>query len=194
MTERTEPREPVSNYVEALRRGVPFRDEQGALHYPTVRSRPQPGFTLDPVHRFLLTGSLVVSIGYTLWMVARIPSMPEQVPMHFSADGSVNRYGSPWEMLILACLSLAVIVGCVVLTRYPRIYNYGIGKVTEENIQAHYKNAVQMMVWLAFSLAVLHFTMLGSIAGDWPASPAIWFGMALMFGSAAFFILRMLKI
>ncbi|MBP2436592.1 DUF1648 domain-containing protein [Microbacterium amylolyticum] len=193
-TKDNKDRKPVSNYVEALRRGVPFRDEDGVLHYPTMRSRPQPTFTLDPLHRFLLYSSVVVSIGYTLWMVARIPSMPEQVPMHFSADGSVNRYGSPWEMLFVAFLTLTTIIGCAVLTRYPRIYNYDLGKVTEDNIQAHYKNSVQMMVWMVFSLAVVHVIILGSIAGDWPASPAIWIGLALVLGSAAFFILRMFKL
>lgn len=192
--ERPEDREPVSSYVEALRRGVPFRDEDGALHYPTMRSRPYPSFSLDPLHRFLLIGSVVVSVGYTLWMVARIPSMPDQVPMHFAADGSVNRYGSPWEMLIPASLFLAAIIGCAVLTRYPRIYNYGLGRVTEENIQAHYKNSVQLMIWTVFSVAVLHIIALGGIAGDWPTFPAIWIGLVLMLGSMAFFILRMFKL
>ncbi|TYD00593.1 hypothetical protein FQ377_03980 [Arthrobacter echini] len=76
-------REPVSNYVDALRRDVPFRDEAGVLHHPTMRSRPQPAFVLDPLHQFLRIGSLAASIGYTIWIAARIPSMPAQVPMQF---------------------------------------------------------------------------------------------------------------
>lgn len=194
MPDQTAGREPVSNYVEAMRHGVPFRDEEGVLHYPTMRSRPQPTFTLDPLHRFLLFGSLAATIGYTLWMVARIPSMPEQVPMHFSADGSVNRHGSPWEMLIVAALLLLTIIGCAILTRYPRIYNYGVGRVTEENIQAHYKNGVQLMVWTVFGVAVILIISLGGIAGDWSVTPAIWVGLALMLCSTAFFILRMFKL
>jgi hypothetical protein len=192
--EQTSDREPISNYVEAVRRQVPYRDEKGALHYPTMRSRPQPNFTLDPVHRFLLVSSLVAAIGYTIWIIARIPSMPAEVPMHFAADGSVNRYGSPWEMLIPASILLVSITGCAILTRYPRIYNYGVGEVTDRNIQAHYKNGVQMMVWAAFSMAVVYIIVMGSIAGDWPVTPAIWIGMALMLGSVVFFIMRMLKL
>lgn len=192
--EQTLGREPVSNYVEALRSGVPFRDVDGLLRYPTMRSRPRPTFSLDPLHRFLLVGSVVVSIGYTLWMAARIPSMPEQVPVHFSADGSVNRYGSPWEMMIVAALLLATIIGCAILTRYPRIYNYGTGKVTEKNIQAHYKNGVQLMVWMVFSVTLIHIILLGGIAGDWPISPAVWVGLSVTLGSMVFFILRMSKL
>lgn len=189
--EETSAREPASSYVEAVRRGVPFRDEEGVLHYPTMRSRPHPTFTLDPFHRFLLVSSVVVSIGYTAWMVLRIPSMPEQLPMHFAADGSVNRYGSPWEMLIPAALLLSTVLGCALLTRYPRIFNYGTGKTTENNIQAHYKNGVQLMVWLAFGGTVIHIIALGGIAGDWAMTPAIWIGLVVMGAPMLFFILRM---
>lgn len=194
MVHQAEDREPADTYRDALSRGVPFRDEDGRLHYPTMRSRPQPSFTLDLFHRALLMGSLVVSFGYTVWMVLRIPSMPELVPMHFSADGSVNRYASPWEMLILMAVMMAMIIGLAVLTRYPRIFNYGVGTVTDENIQAHYKNAVQLMIWTVLSMAVLHIIALGGIAGDWSINPGIWFGMAILLGSAAFFILRMTKL
>lgn len=186
--------EPVSTYAQALREGVPFRNPDGALEYPTLRSRPQAEFTLDPMHRLLLLGSLVVAACYTLWMLARIPSMPEEVPMHFASDGSVNRYGSPWEMVGLAAMMLVMIAGCALLARYPRIFNFGVSKVTERNIQAHYKNGVQMMVWVALSLTVLQVVMLGSIAGDWSMSPALGFAMALMLGSMGFFIVRMFRI
>ncbi|THJ68461.1 DUF1648 domain-containing protein [Arthrobacter echini] len=193
-TQHDEGREPVGDYVEALRHDVPFRDGTGVLHYPTMRSRPQPSFVLDPLHRFLLIGSVVAALGYTIWIIGRIPSMPAQIPLHFSADGSVDRYGSPWEILIPACILLATIIGLAILTRYPRIYNYGVGRVTEENIQAHYRNGVQMMIWATFSATVLHIAALGSIAGDWSIIPGIWFGLGLLLGSMTFFILRMLRL
>lgn len=186
--------EPVSSYAEAMREGVPFRHPDGALEYPTMRSRPQAEFTLGPMYRLLLTGSLVVATCYALWMLARIPSMPEQVPMHFASDGSVNRYGSPWEMAGLAAVMSVMIAGCAVLTRYPRVFNFGATRVTGRNIQAHYKNGVQMMVWLVLSLTVLQIVMFGAIAGDWSMTPAVWFAMALMLGSMGFFIVRMLRI
>ncbi|GAA4477746.1 hypothetical protein GCM10023190_17980 [Enteractinococcus fodinae] len=191
--EDTSAHEPAHTYVEAIRRGVPFRDEEGVLHYPTKRSRPQPTFTLDTFHRFLLISSVVVAIGYTIWMIFRIPSMPDQLPMHFAADGSVNRYGSPWELLIPAALLLATILGCALLTRYPRIFNYGTGKTTENNIQTHYKNGVQLMVWMTFSATVLLIISLGGIAGDWAMTPAIWIGLGLFVIPILFFTLRMPK-
>lgn len=194
MVSDAEDNEPASSYLEAVRRGVPFRDQDGSLQYPTVRSRPRANFTLDSLHRYLLLGSLVVAVGYSLWMIIRIPSMPDEVPMHFSADGSVNRYGSPWEMLIVVALMLGIIIGCAVLTRFPHVYNLNIGKVTEENIQAHYKNGVQMMVWLVFSCTLLYVVMLGSIADGWSINPWVWVSLAILAASTTFFILRSRKL
>ncbi|MVT25261.1 DUF1648 domain-containing protein [Nesterenkonia alkaliphila] len=194
MPEKTTDNEPVSDYVQARRLGVPFRNGDGALEYPTMRSRPQPDFTLDQFHRLLLIGSLTIAVLYTVWMVARIPSMPDQVPMHFAADGSVNRYGSPWEILGMAAVMLAAIIGCAVLTRFPRTYNYGLGKVTEDNIQAHYKNGVQMMIWTVATVTLIYLIALGGIAGDWPISPWVWVGLAAMLASQGFFIYRMSKL
>ncbi|PZR52977.1 hypothetical protein DNL40_10015 [Xylanimonas oleitrophica] len=194
MPEESRSQEPVSSYVEALREGVPFRDANGVIQYPTFRSRPRPTFTLDRFHRVLLTGSVVASLGYTLWTVVRIPSMPDQLPMHFAADGSVTRYGSPWEMLIPASVMLATVIGCAILTRYPRIYNYGFATLTEANTQAHYENGVRMMVWTVLGTAAMHIVALGGIVGDWPVTPAVWIALAAMMGALAFFIVRMSRL
>lgn len=194
MAQQTEDREPADNYREALLREVPYRAEDGKLRYPTMRSRPKPDFTLDPLHRFLLIGSLVVAIGYTVFMVARIPSMPEQIPLQFAADGSVNRYGSPWELLIAGSILLPMMIGFAVLARYPQVHNLNSSKVTEDNIQAHYKNGAQMMIWLVVGFAVIYVIGLGGEAGDWPMSPAIWIALTGLLVTTAFFLLRMQKI
>jgi len=134
---------------------------------------------------------VVVAIGYTAWLIFRIASMPEQIPMHFAADGSVNRYGSPWEILIPAVFLLDTILGCAFLTRYPRIFNYGTGESTENNIQAHYKSGVQLMVWMTFSATVLLIISLGAIAGDRALTPAVRLGLGLFIVPILLFTLRM---
>lgn len=192
-SEEVSAQEPSDSYQEAVLKGVPFRDADGLLHYPTIRSRPQPTFTLDPFHRFMLIGSVIVAVSYAGWMIFRIPTMPEEIPMHFGPDGSVNRYGSPWEMLPMAIFSLTMILGCALLARFPRIYNYGLGKITENNIQEHYKNGVRLLAWLTFGLTLLLVISLGSIAGDWP-NATIWVGLIVTIVPMIFFIARMVKL
>lgn len=106
----------------------------------------------------------------------------------------VNRYGSPWEIVGVAALMLAAIIGCAVLTRFPRTYSYGLSRVTEDTIQAQYKNGVQMMIWTVAAVTLVHVIMLGGITEDWPVSPWIWGGLALMLVSQAFFILRISRL
>ena len=38
--------------------------------------------------------------------LALLPSMPDQVPMHYGFDSQVNRWGSKYEMLIFPVLTL----------------------------------------------------------------------------------------
>lgn len=40
--------------------------------------------------------------------LALLPSMPDQVPMHYGFDSQVNRWGSKYEMLIFPVLTLVV--------------------------------------------------------------------------------------
>ena len=47
-----------------------------------------------------------------------LPSLPAKVPMHFDARGNVNRYGSPWELLILPGINIIL---AVILYYIPRL-------------------------------------------------------------------------
>lgn len=182
----------ATSYQEALRRGVPLRDPDGTLSYPSPRSRPRPDFSLDPLHRSLMLISVVVPVLLTAFIAVRMPSMPAQVPVQFGLDGTVNRYGSPWEGLWTAAGAAAVIIGVAVLARFPRVFNYPV-ELTSSNIQVQYKNAVQMMVWLNVSMAVLVMGLM-ALWIDLLWINLVWVGLVLMGVSMVFFIRRMLKL
>lgn len=64
----------------------------------------------------------------------------------------MTREGSTVEAaLILTGLGI-VTIGCGVLTRFPRIYNFPV-ILTEHNVQRQYKNGVQLMAWATACLA-----------------------------------------
>lgn len=184
--------ETAASYQEAVRRGVPLRESDGTLIYPTARSRPQPDFVLDPLHRALLLISVVVPVLLIVLFAVGMSSMPAQVPVQFGLDGSVNRYGSPWEGLWTAVGAAAVIIGVAVLARFPRVFNYPV-ELTGSNVQAQYKNAVQMMVWLNVSMAVMAMG-LTALWIDLLWVNLAWVGLVLMGVSMVFFIRRMLKL
>ena len=51
-----------------------------------------------------LTASLVALVAMVALSAWAAPRMPEQVPMHWNLRGDVDRYGSPWEALLLTPL------------------------------------------------------------------------------------------
>lgn len=184
--------EAAASYQEAVRRRVPLREPDGTLVYPSARSRPKPDFVLDPLNRALLLISLLVPVLLIVLFAVQMPSMPEQVPVQFGLDGSVNRYGSPWEGLWTAVGAAAVIVGVAILARYPRVFNYPV-ELTGSNVQAQYKNAVQMLVWLNVSMAVMAMG-LTALWIDLLWINLVWAGLVLMGVSMVFFIRRMFKL
>lgn len=119
--------------------------------------------------------------------------MDEEIPVHFGLDGTVNRYGSPWEMMFgIVSVGLCTLL-VAVMVPFPNVYNYPT-QLTEQNVQAQYKNAVQMMVWLGFSCGlmtpIIALSSLGGSGTIWP----IAIPLAVMFGSMIFFIARMSRL
>ncbi len=90
--------------MEAQRRGKPFRDADGTISYPSYRTRPKPDFTLDPFHRGLLTASVAAAVLASVYTLLQIPSMPEEVPIHWSGGGTVSyrsRGSIAWPILLV---------------------------------------------------------------------------------------------
>ncbi|GAA4841505.1 DUF1648 domain-containing protein [Garicola koreensis] len=177
------------SYQEAMRRGVPLQEPDGTLIYPTTRSRPKPTFTLDPLDRALMAISVAVPVMLTVFVAAQIPMMDQQVPVHFSWDGTVNRYGSPWEGFWTAAGVTVMIIGIAVLAKYPRVFNNPV-ELNSSNVQQQYKNAVQMLTWLNLAMAIMAVGMMGLwFEPLW--FPLVWVGLALMGVSMVFFIRRL---
>ncbi len=184
----TEAPEVETSWVEAQRSGKPFQDADGTISYPSFRARPQPDFTLDPLHRGLLTTSVAVAVLVSVYTLLQIPSMPEEVPIHWSAGGTVS-YGSRGSIAFPILLLLACVIGTAVMTRYPRIFSFPFD-LTEHNVQVQYRNAVQMMVWTTVSLAIMNVgTALPWITGTENISLALA-GLGVMVLSMVFFIRR----
>lgn len=182
----------AGTYVEAVRLGVPLREPDGTFSYPRGRSLPQPNFTLDPLHRSLLWISVLVPVLLVGYVGSQMSSMPDEVPVHFGLDGSVNRYGSPWEGFWTMVGVTVVISSLAVLARFPRLFNYPV-MLTSNNVQAQYQNAVQLMVWMNVSMAVITVGMM-SIWFDLGWINLVWVGLGLMLVMMVFFIRRTFKL
>lgn len=170
----------------------PTRQHHNQVVYTSIRERPEPTYTLDRLHKVLLVGSAIVAVVLLVYFVIRAWGMDGSLPMQYGIDGQVRREGSVWEGIGTLTMLGATTVGVAVLARYPRIFNFPF-VLTEDNVQRQYKNAVQMLAWLALSCALIMVVMVGSWVGvlsiHWT-----WLSMAIMIVSLIFFMSRMFKL
>ncbi|GAA1455317.1 DUF1648 domain-containing protein [Nesterenkonia lacusekhoensis] len=181
-----------TSWTEAMRTGKPFRDDHGTLVYPTAKSRPQPAVRMDPFHRGLLASSVAVAVLVSVYTLLQIPSMSEEVPVRWGFSGDVT-YGSPATMIWPVLGLLVGTLGCAVLARYPRIYNYP-RELNERNVQRQYRNGAQLMVWTTASLAMTTLGMaLPAITGAETAALTL-VGVGMLMLSSGYFIWKMLTL
>ncbi|GAA4921055.1 DUF1648 domain-containing protein [Nesterenkonia rhizosphaerae] len=185
----------VTSYQESVRTGKPLRGDDGTLIYTHFNNRPRPHFTLDPFHRVLFWGSVIAPTVLIVWFILRLisGSLAEEVPLHYGIDGQPTRYGSPLEALIPLILLAGSLYGIAVLTRYPRIYNFPF-ELNEHNVQRQYQNAVQMMIWIQVSMALVLLAMLLDFQGMNILLPLMSAAMVIMIGSLVGGIFRMYRL
>lgn len=160
----------------------PTSQRDNHVIYTSFRDRPEPTYTLDRLHKLLLIGSALGAVILIVYFVFRAAGM----------DGEVQREGSVWEGIGTLSMLGATTIGIAVVARYPRIFNFPF-LLTADNVQRQYKNAVQMMAWLAFSCVLVMVVMVGNWAGALAAN-WIWLPMAIMIVSMIFFITRVFKL
>lgn len=85
-----------------------------------------------------------VFAGSLVYVVLTFASLSNNIPMQFGAGGEVNRYGSPYELLILVSIQFFLIIFMEILERVPHVHNYP-GRMNESNIEAFYLNSRQIL-------------------------------------------------
>ncbi len=162
------------------------------MAYDSVQGRPEPDFVLDPFHRALRAISVAAAVflpaAFLIWAI----DLDQPLPMQYSFSGEVSREGSPTEAVMGLGLLGSVTVGIAVLTRYPQAFNFPFG-ISGDTVQLQYRNAVQMLIWMAAGMALIMVAMFGNWLGFLPigvvAAPLAVLGISLVF-----FFTRMARI
>jgi hypothetical protein len=68
-----------------------------------------------------LAGALVV--GMLVFIIWKLPSLPDRIPLHFNALGTVDRIGQPGEILWLPALAGAVFLSNLLLALSVQRYD-----------------------------------------------------------------------
>jgi uncharacterized membrane protein len=91
-------------------------------------------------------------------LISNWGDLPEQVPMHFNAQGLADRHGGKWSLLFFVLIPLAITIMLTLMNRNPHHYNY-LTKITEYNALFQYRLAQRMLRWVNL-IVVLNFTFL----------------------------------
>ncbi len=106
-------------------------------------------------------------------LAVALPSLPAQVPMHFDSHGNVNRYGSPFELLILPGINVLV---AILLYFIPRI----------DPMRANIVASMPAFRWIRFTAAAL-FTYIFAITLAVSFNPKLDFIPFIAIGLLAMF-------
>ena len=168
------------------------QEPDGDQSITTFSERPQPNFTLDPFHKVLRAVSMIAAVALPVYFFLRSVGAQGDFALHYDFTGDVTREGSFQEAAIILVLLSLLTIGCGVLTRYPRIFNFPV-TLTRDNVQRQYKNAVQMLVWVVAGMAAVLAIMVGGWLGILSVD-LMWLPIAAMGIVLIVFIRRMVKL
>lgn len=148
--------------------------------------------TLDPVHRALRAGTVVAAVLVPLYFLVGSLGLASELPMQYSFDGEVSRTGSVTEARVTVAVPGVVAIGLIVLARFPHTFNYLVA-ITEDNKLRQYRNASQMMIWIAVAFVVIQIVMVGTWLHGLPII-LVFVPLAGMGAAIIYFLSRMLRL
>ena len=139
--------------------------------------------------------ALLVLLACVVYLFANWSSIPAQVPTHFNAAGDPDGWSGKGSIWLLPAIGLLIWAGLGVLERYPHVYNHLV-KITDENAERQYKNAVLMINFMKNSILILFmFIVYQSIEVALKAAEGLGGGfifvfIGVIFGNLFFFLIR----
>jgi len=125
--------------------------------------------------------------------------LPDQIPIHFDANGDPDGFAGKNMIFGLPILSLILISGLHFLSKVPHTYNYII-EITKENAHLQYQQASRMMRAMnAIIAAMFSYILWASIQvalGNWTGlgSGFLVISMLTLFGTIFYFVMKSKKL
>ncbi|NCT92111.1 DUF1648 domain-containing protein [Cellulomonas sp. APG4] len=133
-----------------------------------VAARPRAGRVPAHVRAMVAVGWLL-TLGGAGVVALRMPSLPDEVPLHYGATGTVDGWGDPAALWGLVALWVVLQVMLTVLVRMPHVHNYPV-TVTEENAPTLYRLSQELLgvMTVAMGVVLLGMVPVGADgAGTW---------------------------
>ena len=120
------------------------------------KDRPRIKLEMTEWDRMMDIVVLVLVVLHIVYVARSFSTLPEIIPTHFDAGGQPDGHGSRAFIWLLPGVSLFLFVALQLLSKYPHVYNYLV-KITQENAEKQYRNAIQMIRLLNIVVQILFF-------------------------------------
>lgn len=133
------------------------------------------------------------SFAVTGWVLLRYPTLPAQIPVHFTASGEADSWGSRSSALVLAGVMLVMLLGLALLSTRPRWFNYPF-ELTAASAQAVYREGERLMVWLLVPMVLLYVALAAATIGQGMGSAALTLLVASLLGLPAVTLIGLVRL
>lgn len=102
--------------------------------------------------------NILLVIVFLLYFILTITGVPQDVPMHFNAEGEVTRYGDRaelWILFVFLCLMQLLFIG---IKKVPTLWNVPTSK-NEDKIQIQYQLTAHFLCCMQLFITLLFITL-----------------------------------
>lgn len=120
----------------------------------THPNRPRIKLTLTTIDKLLeIVGWVVV---FVMWALASVnySKLPDIIPTHFNAEGTVDGYGSKSMIWILLLVGSILYAGMTYLNKFPHIFSFTT-TITPENALQQYTSATKMLRYIKLVIILI---------------------------------------
>ena len=96
------------------------------------------------VEKLLDIVALISFLAAILFVLLSWGNIPAEVPAHFNSSGTVDRWGSKYEILILPIIGLFLFVLMSLIEKAPHMHNYP-SRINESNVEQFYFHSRKLL-------------------------------------------------
>lgn len=119
-----------------------------------MEERPKIKIPLSAADKIIEAVALLLLLIMWAAILLTYSHLPQQVPLHFNAEGEIDRYGSKAELFIVPAIATLLYIALSFLNDYPHVFSY-IRKVHRRNARILYTNSTKMLRMLKLSLMIV---------------------------------------
>lgn len=134
-----------------------------------MEERPKIKIPLSTSDKIIEVTALLLLIIMWAAIFLTYRHLPIQVPLHFNAEGEIDRFGHKAELFIVPGIATLLYIALSFLSRYPHIFSY-MRKVHRRNAKILYTNSIKILrlmklIMMFIFCAIMFFSFRAAFTG-----------------------------